>query len=68
MHSCTDGHIPLFSGTTGKVIKSSSKAIVTSITDSTDIPTDKAVKAYVDGLVSDINDTIGNVETLLSNI
>ena len=66
--STTDGHIPLFSGTTGKVIKSSSKAIVTSITDSTDIPTDKAVKAYVDGLVSDINDTIGNVETLLSNI
>lgn len=66
--STTDGHIPLFSGTTGKVIKSSSKAIVTSITDSTDIPTDKAVKAYVDGLVNDINDTIGNVETLLSNI
>ena len=66
--STTDGHIPLFSGTTGKVIKSSSKAIVTSITDSTNIPTDKAVKAYVDGLVNDINDTIGNVETLLSNI
>ena len=66
--SATDGHIPLFSGTTGKVIKSSSKAIVTSITDSTDIPTDKAVKAYVDGLVNDINDTIGNVETLLANI
>ena len=66
--SATDGHIPLFSGSTGKVIKSSSKAIVTSITDSTNIPTDKAVKAYVDGLVNDINDTIGNVETLLSNI
>ena len=66
--SATDGHIPLFSGTTGKVIKSSSKAIVASITDSDDIPTDKAVKTYVDGLVSGINDTIGNVETLLANI
>lgn len=66
--SATDGHIPLFSGSTGKVIKSSSKAIVASITDSENIPTDKAVKAYVDGLADTINETIGNVETLLANI
>ena len=66
--SATDGHIPLFSGTTGKVIKSSSKEIVASITDSDNIPTDKAVKTYVDGLVSGINNTIGDVETLLANI
>lgn len=66
--SATDGHIPLFSGTTGKVIKSSSKAIVASITGSEDIPTDKAVKDYVDPLISNINTTIGDVETLLANI
>ena len=66
--SVTDGHIPLFSGSTGKVIKSSSKAIVTTIADSNNIPTDKAVKTYVDGLVDSINTTIGNVETLLANI
>ena len=66
--SVTDGHIPLFSGTTGKVIKSSSKAIVTTIANSNNIPTDKAVKTYVDGLVNSINATIGNVETLLANI
>ena len=66
--SATDGHIPLFSGTTGKVIKSSSKAIVASITDSDDIPTDKAVKDYVDPLISNINNTIGNVEALLAAI
>lgn len=66
--SVTDGHIPLFSGTTGKVIKSSSKAIVATITNSNNIPTDKAVKTYVDNLVNNINNTIGNVETLLANI
>lgn len=66
--SATDGHIPLFSGATGKVIKSSSKAIVTSITGTGNVPTDKAVKDYVDPLISNINTTIGNVETLLANI
>ena len=66
--SVTEGHIPLFSGTTGKVIKSSSKAIVTSITGTGNVPTDKAVKDYVDPLISNINTTIGNVETLLANI
>ena len=66
--SATDGHIPLFSGTTGKVIKSSSKAIVTSITGTGDVPTDKAVKDYVDSLISNINNTIGDVEALLAAI
>ena len=66
--SATDSHIPLFSGTTGKVIKSSSKGIVTSIKNSDNIPTDKAVKTYVDNLINGINNTIGNVETLLANI
>lgn len=66
--SVVDDHIPLFSGTTGKVIKSSSKAIVTSITGTGDVPTDKAVKDYVDPLISNINTTIGDVETLLANI
>ena len=66
--STTDSHIPLFSGTTGKVIKSSSKGIVASITNSDNIPTDKAVKTYVDNLIDGINNTIGNVETLLANI
>ncbi len=66
--SVTDSHIPLFSGTSGKVIKNSSKAITTSISNSDNIPTDKAVKSYVDNLVSNINATIGNVETLLANI
>ena len=66
--SATDGHIPLFSGTTGKVIKSSSKAIVASIAGTGNVPTDKAVKDYVDPLISNINTTIGDVETLLANI
>ena len=66
--SATDGHIPLFSGTTGKVIKSSSKAIVASITGTGNVPTDKAVKDYVDPLISNINNTIGNVEALLAAI
>ena len=66
--SATDGHIPLFSGATGKVIKSSSKAIVASITGTENVPTDKAVKDYVDPLISNINTTIGDVETLLANI
>lgn len=66
--STTDSHIPLFSGTTGKVIKSSSKGIVASITNTDNIPTDKAVKTYVDNLINGINNTIGNVETLLANI
>ena len=66
--SVTDSHIPLFSGTTGKVIKSSSRGIVTSVKNSDNIPTDKAVKTYVDNLINGINNTIGNVETLLANI
>ena len=66
--SATDGHIPLFSGTTGKVIKSSSKAIVASITGTGNVPTDKAVKDYVDPLIRNINNTIGNVEALLAAI
>lgn len=32
------------------------------------IPTSSAIISYVGGLVSDINDTIGDVETLLANI
>lgn len=48
--STTDGRIPLFSGTNGKVIKDSSKTINTSVTDSDSyIPTSKAVKTFVEG-------------------
>ena len=32
------------------------------------LPTSSAVVTYVGGLVEDINNTIGNVETLLANI
>ena len=32
------------------------------------LPTTSAVTSYVGGLVDDINDTIGDVETLLANI
>ena len=32
------------------------------------LPTTSAITSYVGGLVDDINDTIGDVETLLANI
>ena len=46
--SATSNGIALFNGTTGKIIKNSSKTIVTTISGSANVPTDKAVKTYVD--------------------
>lgn len=50
--SATNNGIALFNGTTGKIIKNSSKTIVTSITGSANVPTDAAVKSYVDDTVA----------------
>ena len=47
--SSTDGHIVLFSGTTGNKIKSSGVGIVSTISDSDSIPTASAVKTFVEG-------------------
>lgn len=47
--SSTDGHIVLFSGTTGNKIKSSGAGIVSTISDSDNIPTSSAVKSFVEG-------------------
>ena len=65
--SATDGHIPAFDGTSGKVIKDA-YALVTSIAaassaSDTNIPTEKAVATMVEGLVKTKSGTIGTSAT-----
>lgn len=58
--SSTTNAIALFNGTTGKIISNSSKTIVTTMSGSANVPTDGAVKTFVEGkgyvLSSDIEE------------
>lgn len=61
--SSTSGHIPTFSGTTGKVLQDG-YGVATSISnDSTSIPTTAAVNTAVTGLIKTATGTIGTSAT-----
>ena len=60
----TDGHLPLI-GANGEKLTDSGKSVVESITGSTNIPTDAAVKTYADGKISKVaNPTEGHIVTV----
>ena len=65
----TNNAIILFNGTSGKIAKNSGKTIVTSITGSENIPTDAAVKNYVDSMKETVEDDFSELTSVtLPNI
>lgn len=65
----TNNAIILFNGTSGKMAKNSGKTIVTSIAGSENIPTDAAVKDYVDNMKETVEDDFSELTSVtLPNI
>ena len=60
----TNNAIILFNGTSGKMAKNSGKTITTSITGSGNIPTDAAVKNYVDNIKETVEDEFSELTSV----